>query len=190
MTRRSPSECFCSIATRLRTRARVLAHGLKALEEPVFGPWSRIPCTGRHQRMRVRLSLRKSGCTLGRTWGTRPEPTTVVVSQNPARSCRPNLDRFGLYRLCVAEPATPSIKRKRPRSGKSRQGLREYGSGSEGDAARDLQKPGIVILRGDLAFRGIAYHGVGRSKLHAVEEVESFHPEIKRSSLQGDLFEH
>ena len=102
MTRRSPSECFCSIATRLRTRARVLAHGLKALEEPVFGPWSRIPCTGRHQRMRVRLSLRKSGCTLGRTWGPRPEPTTVVVSQNPARSCRPNLDRFGLYRLCVA----------------------------------------------------------------------------------------
>jgi hypothetical protein len=27
---------------------------------------------------------RKSGCTLGRTWGTRPEPMTVVERSNPS----------------------------------------------------------------------------------------------------------
>jgi hypothetical protein len=44
-----------------------LKHGLFCVEErwkglrPVFfGPWSRISCTTRDQRMRVRLSLRKA----------------------------------------------------------------------------------------------------------------------------------
>jgi hypothetical protein len=36
---------------------------------------------------------RKSGCTLGRTWGTRPEPKTVV-----ARSIPPALTTFCCYR--------------------------------------------------------------------------------------------
>ncbi len=58
-TGRSPSQRFCW-AKRLRPRARVLAHRVKALEKSVFGP-----------------------CTLGRTWGTRPEPMTVVGRSNP-----------------------------------------------------------------------------------------------------------
>jgi hypothetical protein len=60
---------LCYVAKRLRPRARVLAHGVKALEESVFGP-----------------------CTLGRTWGTRPEPLTVVGRLKSARARRPNLD--------------------------------------------------------------------------------------------------
>src|SRR5216684_4105910 len=47
-TGRSPFPTLC-YAGKLRPRARVLAHGVKAFEESVFGP-----------------------CTLGRTWGTRP----------------------------------------------------------------------------------------------------------------------
>ena len=39
---------------------RIVARLVKAFEESVLGPWSRISCTGRHQRMRVRLSLRKA----------------------------------------------------------------------------------------------------------------------------------
>jgi hypothetical protein len=59
-TGRSPSQRFCYVVKRLPPRARVLARGVKALEESVFGP-----------------------CTLGRTWGTRPEPMTVVGKSNP-----------------------------------------------------------------------------------------------------------
>jgi hypothetical protein len=51
---------FCQVVKRLRPRARVLARGVKALEEPVFGP-----------------------CTQGRTWGTRPETNDVVGRSNP-----------------------------------------------------------------------------------------------------------
>jgi len=59
-TGRSSFERFCNAAKTLRPRARVLAHGMRALEESVFGPWSRISCTGRHRQMRLRLSLRKA----------------------------------------------------------------------------------------------------------------------------------
>ena len=48
-TGRSSFERFCNAAKTLRPRARVLAHGMRALEESVFGPWSRISCTRRHQ---------------------------------------------------------------------------------------------------------------------------------------------
>ena len=58
-TGRSPSQRFCDVAKRLRPREKVLAHGAKALEESVCGPWSLISCTRRHQRMRVRLSSKK-----------------------------------------------------------------------------------------------------------------------------------
>src|SRR5271170_7837687 len=51
----APSNALATWAKRLRPRSRILAHGVKALEEFVFGP-----------------------CTLRRTWGTRPEPLTVV----------------------------------------------------------------------------------------------------------------
>src|SRR5271155_105571 len=54
-TGRSPFQRFCYVAKRLRPRSRILADGMKALEESVFGP-----------------------CTLRRTWGTRPEPMTAV----------------------------------------------------------------------------------------------------------------
>jgi hypothetical protein len=47
--------------------ARVLAHGVKALEESVFGP-----CTPHGKPGQV-----------GRTWGTRPEPMTAVGRSNP-----------------------------------------------------------------------------------------------------------
>ena len=50
-------------ASGLLPLAAVLCTCSKALEglRPVFvGPWSRISCTRRHQRMRVRLSLRKA----------------------------------------------------------------------------------------------------------------------------------
>jgi hypothetical protein len=48
-TGRSSFERFRNAAKTLRPRARVLAHGMRALEESVFGPWSRISCTRRHQ---------------------------------------------------------------------------------------------------------------------------------------------
>jgi hypothetical protein len=51
---RSPFQRFRYICKRLRPRSGILAREVKALEESVFGP-----------------------CTLGRTWGTRPEPLTV-----------------------------------------------------------------------------------------------------------------
>jgi hypothetical protein len=53
----------------------------------LFGPWSRISCTDacaafiKESRMKFVNAgelNRKSGCTLGRTWGTRPEPKTLV----------------------------------------------------------------------------------------------------------------
>jgi hypothetical protein len=56
----APSQRFCYVAKKLRPRARVLAHGVKALEKSVLGP-----------------------CTLWRTWGTRPAPLTVVGGSNP-----------------------------------------------------------------------------------------------------------
>src|SRR6202043_1098085 len=67
-TGRSPSQRFSYEAKRLRPRARVVAHGVKALEESVFGP-----------------------CTLGRTCFPRPEPTTVVERSEYPRARRPNL---------------------------------------------------------------------------------------------------
>ena len=68
-TGRSPPNAFCYVARCCGLEQEVLRHGVKALEESVFGP-----------------------CTLRRTWGTRPEPTTVVGSSNPARAHRLNLD--------------------------------------------------------------------------------------------------
>jgi hypothetical protein len=47
----APSNDSATRAKRLRRRARMVAHGVKAFEKFVFGP-----------------------CTLRRTWGTRPEP--------------------------------------------------------------------------------------------------------------------
>ncbi len=110
----APSNAF-GIAKRLRPGARVLAGVGEALEKSVFGPWSRISCTGCHQRMRMKFvdtreSNRKSGCTLRRTWGTRPEPSTVVGSLDPAGGCRCNLNRLEFDRrvfptqgLCVPD---------------------------------------------------------------------------------------
>src|SRR3984957_9262832 len=83
-----------------------------------------------------------------------------------------------------------SCNRRGPWRSKRDKSLEECGLWSEADAARDLQKSGIFILRGDLAFCGIPYHGVGRSKLHTVEEVESFHSKIKRGPLEGELLIH
>jgi hypothetical protein len=37
-----------------------LSKAIVGLRPVFFGPWSGISCTGRHQRMRVRLSLRKA----------------------------------------------------------------------------------------------------------------------------------
>ena len=54
---------------------------MKALEESVFGP-----------------------CTLRRTWGTRPEPTTVVGSSNPARAHRLNLDNSEVQSSLLGSP--------------------------------------------------------------------------------------
>jgi hypothetical protein len=66
----APPNAFVMWRNELRPRAKVLAHGVRALEESVFGP-----------------------CTLGRTWGTRPEPTTVVGRSNPREFRQPNLDK-------------------------------------------------------------------------------------------------
>src|SRR5882757_99687 len=52
------SNAFAGCTKRIRPRSRVLAREPKAFEKSVFGP-----------------------CTLGRTWGTRPEPRTVLGDQ-------------------------------------------------------------------------------------------------------------
>ena len=54
----APSNALPTWAKRLRPRARVLAHEVKAFEESVFGP-----------------------CTLGRTWGTRPGKRALLFAQ-------------------------------------------------------------------------------------------------------------
>jgi hypothetical protein len=96
----------------LPPKARIIARGVKAFEEFRFRPMvpdflHGAPPTGayaafiKESRMKfvnARELDRKSGCTLGRTWGTRPEPETVVgrsnpptcstlTSPRPARSC-------------------------------------------------------------------------------------------------------
>src|ERR1700692_1950103 len=53
----APSNALTTPANGLRPRSSILMHGVKAFEKSVFGP-----------------------CTLGRTWGTRPEPRTVFGS--------------------------------------------------------------------------------------------------------------
>jgi hypothetical protein len=80
---RSPFRRYCQGSKKTAAKARIDARGVKAFEKSVFGP-----------------------CTLRRTWGTRPEPTTVVVSRNPARSCRPKFSRpfwMSLPQLVVGE---------------------------------------------------------------------------------------
>jgi hypothetical protein len=57
----APSNALPTWAKRLRPRARVLAHEVKAFEESVFGP-----------------------CTLGRTWGTRPGKRASFVPPTAA----------------------------------------------------------------------------------------------------------
>jgi hypothetical protein len=67
---RSPFQRYYNAGKKTRRRARILKHAVKAFEESVFSP-----------------------CTLGRTWGTRPEPKTVV-----ARSIPPALTTLCCYR--------------------------------------------------------------------------------------------
>src|SRR5579859_5325992 len=83
MTGAQPLPTLLLIA-RLRSTARVRAHVVKAFEEPVFCP-----------------------CTLGRTWGTRPTPTTVVWSLTPARTYFQTSLRDS---ICVTVVRTQTLK--------------------------------------------------------------------------------
>jgi hypothetical protein len=56
----SPFQRYCDKGKRLRPRARIPVHRVRAFEKSVFGPCIRISCTGHHQHPRVRLSLRKA----------------------------------------------------------------------------------------------------------------------------------
>jgi hypothetical protein len=56
----APSNAPATRANRMWPRERILVHGVKAFENSAFGP-----------------------CTLGRTWGTRPGPKTVVGRLDP-----------------------------------------------------------------------------------------------------------
>jgi hypothetical protein len=56
----APSNASATRAKRLRRRARLVVHGVKAFEKPIFGRCIRISCTGHHRHPRVRLSLRKA----------------------------------------------------------------------------------------------------------------------------------
>jgi hypothetical protein len=74
-----------------RRYERVVAHGVKAFESSVFGPCIRISCTGPtnirvcgfhqgkpHEVRQRQQAGQETRSTLWRTWGTRPEPKTVV----------------------------------------------------------------------------------------------------------------
>jgi hypothetical protein len=67
---RSPFLRFCSRGRNGWAKIYTLAHAVKAFEESVFGP-----------------------CTLGRTWGTRPEPKTLGWKIKSANARRPNWDK-------------------------------------------------------------------------------------------------
>jgi hypothetical protein len=85
---RSPFQRFCSAGKRLLAPARPPVQRAKALEKYRFRPMvpdflHGAPPTGacaafiKESRMKfvnARELDRKSGCTLGRTWDTRPEP--------------------------------------------------------------------------------------------------------------------
>jgi hypothetical protein len=58
---RSPFRRYCQGSKKTAAKARIDARGVKAFEKSVFGP-----------------------CTLGRTWGTRPEPMSLVRRSNTA----------------------------------------------------------------------------------------------------------
>ncbi len=80
-TGRSPIERFCYAGKKNAPRARIVAHGVKAFEKSVFGP-----------------------CTLGRTWGTRPEPLTVVRREDPpAYGYRSAFSLISKYRFRTKE---------------------------------------------------------------------------------------
>jgi hypothetical protein len=56
----APSNDSATWEKKAAAKIKSLARAVKAFEESVFGP-----------------------CTLGRTWGTRPEPKTLVGRSNP-----------------------------------------------------------------------------------------------------------